>query len=361
MWVLRYLLLVVLSVTAFNPMDDFVDKEEGFSLAYEDDGTKYTYYHRYYDLNEYLGLGTTYKQDNDIQMYTRMKVGPSKGDNVYPVESFYYYNDVHSLRSVIHDVQVYANSDGTVSLKCVDNGLYATWGNMVLNGENAAYCDTRDQVCMFPICVESGICPHCRFSLVVGSISDIQIRLVHLEWGDPEDYLPSSPNQVDEDNDNNYSDTTTTTTLKVKYEGSTTDTTIWEHAWGFELSVTVEAHVDIPLVGGGSVSATATASYNGKYGTENSVKETQSTEIDKTVECPPRTRCTLKFVASKMDNFDMPFTALVEKTQDDGPPIQWTETGIWRGIQAFNFDSVYCTTSFEPPYETNCPLFKWME
>ena len=54
-------------------MDDFVDKEEGFSLAYEDDGTKYTYYHRYYDLNEYLGLGTTYKQDNDILEYTKMQ------------------------------------------------------------------------------------------------------------------------------------------------------------------------------------------------------------------------------------------------------------------------------------------------
>ena len=113
-----------------------------------------------------MGLGTTYKQDNDIQMYTRMKVGPSKGDNVYPVESFYYYFDVHSLRSVITDVQVYANTDGTVSLKCVENGLYATWGNKVLDtGENYGLCHG----CPLPICMESEICPNCRFSLVDGS------------------------------------------------------------------------------------------------------------------------------------------------------------------------------------------------
>jgi len=362
MWVLWYLPFVVLSVTAFNPMELYVDKKEGFSLAYEDDGTKYSYYHYYDYYYGYYAYGITYKQ-LDIQYYTRMQVGPSKGGNVYPVESFFYYNDGQGIiYHMTQYVQVYDNSDGTVSLKCVDNGLFATWGNMVSDstGQNYARCEGVGHGCVLPICMESGICPHCRFSLVVGSISDIQIRLVHLTWGDPEDYLPSNPDQVDEANEYNYSDTTTTTTLKVTYKKSRKDTTIWEHAWGFELSVSVEADVHIPFVVGGSVTTTATASYNGKYGTENSVEDSQSTELTKKVDCPPMTQCTLKLVASKLDNFDMPFTALVEKTQDDGPPIQWTETGIWRGIQAFNFDSFYCTTNLETN-ETNCPSFKWME
>ena len=36
---------------------------------------------------------------------------------------------------------------------------------------------------------------------------------------------------------NNYSDTETKTTLKVAYPQTTSDKTIWEHAWGFELSI----------------------------------------------------------------------------------------------------------------------------
>ena len=67
---------------------------------------------------------------------------------------------------------------------------------------------------------------------------------------------------------NNYSDTETQTTLKVAYTQTTSDTTIWEHAWGFELSVSAEVEADIPFIGGGKVTTTAKASYNGKYGTE---------------------------------------------------------------------------------------------
>ena len=73
-------------------------------------------------------------------------------------------------------------------------------------------------------------------------------------------------------------------TSQVKYEGTTTDTTIWEHAWGFELSASAEFEAKIPFIGGGKVTTTATASYDGKYGTDHSVSETQSTEDSKTVE-----------------------------------------------------------------------------
>ena len=106
----------------------------------------------------------------------------------------------------------------------------------------------------------------------------------------------------------------------------------------------VEWEAKIPYFGGGSTSTTATASYSGKYGTENTVQDSSTVENSRTVTCPPKTRCTLKLVASKLDDYNIPFTALVERTQDVGPPLQWYENGTWKGVQAFNFNTFYCTT-----------------
>ena len=122
----------------------------------------------------------------------------------------------------------------------------------------------------------------------------------------------------------NYSETEMQTTLKVSYTQTTSGTTIREHAWGFELSASAEFGVEVPFVGGGCVSTTASASYNGKYGTENTVQDTSTVENSRTVACPPKTKCTLKLVASKLDDYNIPFTALVERTQDFGPPHQCT-------------------------------------
>ena len=173
-------------------------------------------------------------------------------------------------------MSVVQNSDSTVALRCHYSGLYVTWSNDLggdLDGDGL-----NDEAVILhnmpPICTEPGICPTCRFSLETGSITDISIRLVDLTWGDPEEAIPSSPSQVMEDNMNNYSDTETQTTLKVIYTQTTSDTTIWEHAWGFELSASAEFGVEVPFVGGGCVSTTASASYDGKYGTENTVQDT---------------------------------------------------------------------------------------
>ena len=92
-----------------------------------------------------------------------------------------------------------------------------------------------------------------------------------------------------------------------------TDTTILVHAWGFELSTSAEVEANIPYHGG-SLTTTATASYDGKSGTEHTVTGTQIT----------------------------------------------LGAGIRSGLQAFNFDTVYCTISLEP-FDTNCPIFDWMK
>lgn len=335
-------------------MELYVNKKEGVSLAFDwGDGQKFAHWGYMPEIPTYVQDGNSFKSNAEYG-YTRILVGPSKGNNIYPLQ-YNFFQLFWGLRSHVHDMVVHQNNDGTVALSCVDSGLYATWGNV--HDDDGSWFSYADNL---PICTESGICPHCRYSLVVGAINDIRIRLVDLKWGDPEEAIPSSPSQVAEDYTDNYTDTEITTTLRVQYTNSISDTTIWEHAWGFELSIEAQIQVGIPLVAAGTATTTATASYNGKYGTENTVTDSELFEQTKTVVCPARTRCILKYVASKLDNFDMPFTATVERSQDEGPPIQLEEEGVWRGVQAFNFNTIYCSTSLETGV-TNCPTFAWIK
>ena len=341
--------------TNFNPMELYVDMKEGVSLAFDQgNGQEFAFCLKNGYENNYNQFGNSFKS-NAVYEYTRILVGPSKGSNIYPLQ--YTYLDVLSeqLLSEVVDIVVHQNNDGTVALSCVDSGLYATWGN-TQSGDGSWYSEAGN----IPMCTESGVCPRCKYSLVIGSINDISISIVDLKWGEPEEAIPSSPSQVAEDYTDNYTDSKVTTTLTVQYTSTNTDTTIWEHAWGFEYSVEASLSVNIPFVGGGSITTTATTSYNGKYGTENTVTDAEMFEEAKEVTCPGRTRCILKYVASKLDNYNMPFSATVERTQDEGPPIQWEEEGVWRGVQAFNFRTVYCSESLETGV-SNCPTFGWIK
>jgi len=375
MAVLWQLLFLTIGTAAdFNPMELYLNSKEGVSFAFIVDGVKQYSYFWWISGGVLPGepggmsvsIGADYKNlGNDT--YTRMLVTERlNADSDEFMIQFNYYNVFwHTLlEGVPIQMSVVQNSDSTVALRCHYSGLYVTWSNDIGNGNGMNDGDgLNDEAVILhnkpPICTEPDICPTCRFSLETGSVTDISIRLVDLTWGDPEEAIPSSPSQVMEDNMNNYSDTETQTTLKVAYTQTTSDTTIWEHAWGFELSVSAEVEANIPFFGGGSVTTRATASYNGKYGTENTVQDSSTVEDSKTVTCPPKTRCTLKLVASKLDDYNIPFTALVERTQDVGPPLQWQESGVWRGVQAFNFETIYCTTDLASG-ATNCPQFELM-
>jgi len=368
----QLLFLTIGTATAFNPMELYLNSEEGVSFAFEADGVKQYSYFFWWGISGWgypasASIGADYKNLGK-DTYTRMLVTERlNADSDEFMIQFNYYDVVQGnlVEGAPIQMSVVQNMDSTVSLRCHDSGLYVTWRSDPidviapdLDG------DGRDDEAYFndykpAVCTEPGICPTCRFSLETGSITDISIRLVDLTWGDPDEPIPSSPSQVGEDNMNNYSDTETKTTLKVAYTQTIIDKTIWEHAWGLELSVSAEWEAKIPLFGGGSVTTTATASYNGKHGTENTKQEASTFENSKTVTCPPMTRCTLKLVASKLDDYNMPFTALVERTQDVGPPRQWKESGVWRGVKAFNFEAIYCTTNLTSG-ATNCPQFDLM-
>lgn len=157
------------------------------------------------------------------------------------------------------------------------------------------------------------------------------------------------------------------------FEEQTTQTTSWEHAWGFEFSYEESFETNF-FVADNEMTITAKMSYNGKYGTSTTTSDTQRIENIKTFPCPPRSKCDFRLIANHLDNQAIPFTALVRKTIGSDE-IEYEEkgrflhlnyfhfisfnfyVGTWYGVQSFNFLSQYCTTNLDTN-ETNCPFLE---
>ena len=97
------------------------------------------------------------------------------------------------------------------------------------------------------------------------------------------------------------------------YEEETSDTTTWEHAWGLELSAEIKFEENLYFEAS-EFTVGGTASYNGKYGTSNTVSDKITVQESATVTCPPRTKCKLYLKAKHLNNQGVPYTATVRKT-----------------------------------------------
>ena len=145
-----------------------------------------------------------------------------------------------------------------------------------------------------PLCFAEGICPTCRYNLEVGSITDLRFNILNVTFKAPEGWEPSKPNQVYETSILNYADEPIDSTLTASHSFETIDETAWEHAWGFEGSVTAKAGFQANALiakATSEVSMTAKISYSRRQGTTSTIRETQIVGDGLTVSCPARTKC----------------------------------------------------------------------
>jgi len=163
----------------------------------------------------------------------------------------------------------------------------------------------------------------------------------------------TNPGLVIKDEVANYGDDPTTVTLKVTYTDSTTDTTTWEHAWGFEFGASLASEINF-FVEKETLTLSATASYNGKYGTSSA--ETHSVVYDRsqTYTCPARHRCFMLLIGRKMDNAAIPYTAHVQRSMENGQFKDMYESGFWRGLKLYDTFVKICTQNVDTG-EDNCP------
>ena len=78
------------------------------------------------------------------------------------------------------------------------NGLYLHGAG--LNGWNMIG-DYWDDPCR-----EDGVCPTCKFHVEMGTLQNVQIEIIGLEFGQPEDGIPPTPDIVIYDDVINRSD-----------------------------------------------------------------------------------------------------------------------------------------------------------
>ena len=341
----------------FNPMELYVGSHEGVSLAHEDGGQTFF---SYFSKENYLGSYISDFKSQAPRKFTRILVGRAQKENVYPLTFNTYLDRERSTNTTI-DVRVHRNNDGSVSLSCESNKKFMTWGDGAekskdFPGKQVALSSNLDNA-EIPLCFEEGICPTCRYNLVVGSITDLRFNILNVTFKAPEGWEPSKPSQVSETSILNYASEPIDSTLTVSHSYETVDETNWEHAWGFEGSVTAKAGFEANALiakAKTEVSMTAKISYNGRHGTSNTIRETQVVEDSLTVSCPARTKCYLKYTAEKIDNFNVPFTAWVEKSSDARAMEQFEQNGTWKGVNTLNFHKIFCTENLDTGH-SNCP------
>ncbi len=92
----------------------------------------------------------------------------------------------------------------------------------------------------------------------------------------------------------------------------------WEKAWGYELSASMEFSFGIslsPISFDAKLSFSAKVSYSGSVGTERTETNEVQFGDEQTFSCPPRSRCHLNLVGTKLDNVAVPFIATVQRNQ----------------------------------------------
>ena len=117
--------------------------------------------------------------------FTRILVGRAQKENVYPL-TFNTYLDRERNTNTTIDVRVHRNKDGSVSLSCESTKKFMTWGDgseksKDFPGKQVALSSNLNNA-EIPLCVEDGICSTCRYSLVVGSITDLRFNILNVTF-----------------------------------------------------------------------------------------------------------------------------------------------------------------------------------
>ena len=340
----------------FNPMELYVDDHEGVSLTHDDGGQ--TFFSFFNEDGSYI---SDFKSQ-EATKYTRVLVKNTTQENVYQL-TFFTHKDQNKNSNKTERMRVHRNSDGTVSLSCESNNKFMTWADPKKSKsddfpEKQVALSSNLGSAPVPFCVKDGICPTCKYNLVVGSITDLRFNILNVTFETPQGGAPTKPSQVSEKSIFNYGDEPIESTLTVSYSYETMDETSWEQGWGFEASASATASVEIGpdfAKTKGEFSVSAKVSYDGRNGKKNSITETQSVEDSLLVNCPARTACYLKYTAEKIDNFNVPFTAWVEKSTDAGTSEYFQQRGSWMGTNTLNFKKIFCTENLDSDY-SNCPM-----
>ncbi|KAE8374480.1 hypothetical protein BDV26DRAFT_269961 [Aspergillus bertholletiae] len=153
------------------------------------------------------------------------------------------------------------------------------------------------------------------------------VEFVTIQWDDTNARLGSQ--KVVSLWSESYDDgSSVTQTSEISQEETVEQTSEFTHLHGASIGVSVEAKVGLPLVGGGSVTASASANTELKWGTVQRFEKKYS--IKTTVNWPPNSCMKMSIVVRK-GTVDVPFKVTYRSVTTHQEIYMW---GLWKGVMS---------------------------
>lgn len=180
--------------------------------------------------------------------------------------------------------------------------------------------------------------PFTKFIVETGSLIPVQEEIESITWGDavvPTSVAPTMLGSYTQANGGSQS-----IEKKFTFDKSieTTQSTNWEHSWGVTagISYTTEAGVNVGAASAKtSLTLSAEVRYDGKKGGNEGKKDVMKLVDQTTVLIPSGKYVTVKFMVTKVDNAEVPFTAVIRRSSEVGV-TRITQKGIWKGVLVYN-------------------------
>ena len=202
---------------------------------------------------------------------------------------------------------------------------------LVLKGHNGLFLSRIDREGVQSIeAAKSGIDVYCKFTPEVGDLISPKFEILDLTWDSSDEPVNYEPTVVREDTYSNNSSNEIVQEFDLKWSNKSTETTTWQHAWGFEFSFTYSSSLADSVVA--KYEFQAKISYNGSYGNSSTEENEATFERKMKITAAAHRKTIVRMIVKKADNVSLPFTAKIRRTNADGTQMIEYEKGTWTGV-----------------------------
>ncbi|XP_051780437.1 uncharacterized protein LOC127527023 [Erpetoichthys calabaricus] len=313
-------------INSFGPLEMYIDKEEGVALqadngkywsciSYDFDGQNMYIEAAKANKDYWCKFLVTKTSDGKVLLKDRRGMYLSRYDEggiqyIRPEKSS---PDEYCKFSVFTD-------DNKILLRA-DNGMYVS--RIHREHQNIEAAKEGPDEC-------------CRFALSLGDVVEPSFKILSIEVKDFNPDQIKTPTAVAEQSYTNNTSVAQSHTFKLSWVQKTSETTTWNHAWGFSVSLSHEFKI---------VNFSATVSYNGSYEKSSTLEKTVTVADESTINVPPKSKVVAKLIVYKDDNAVVPFRAKIKKIDGNGVETILTEDGTWNGVF---YNKVNINASEEP-------------
>ncbi|XP_028652292.1 uncharacterized protein LOC114642197 isoform X2 [Erpetoichthys calabaricus] len=163
----------------------------------------------------------------------------------------------------------------------------------------------------------------CKYDVSIGDVVEPSFTILSIEVKDFQPDKIKTPTAVTEQAYTNNTSINQSHTFKLSWTDRTSETTTWNHAWGFSSTLSFDVLF---------VKCSATVSYNGSYQKSSTLEKTITVADETTITVPSKKKVVAQLIVNKNDNAVVPFRAKIKKIDCNGTETILTEEGTWKGI-----------------------------